>query len=382
MPYGIAFEFLDIGMGDATLVQLPPWESGGLALVDFGEKGSPYKTPARDATKFAIKRISEVWKKRDPKATQPMLDWLFISHADGDHWNKLGWLIEGDMSDEFVGESDLWHTIGGWPTGTTLKIDTLVYGGSWTGDFEKRNADLAQVILDASDDQFILTDNDYDAEDVMANVTPRWTWEAGVPDQETNIYLLSSNLPQRSGADCNPKSLVLLFDYKGFKVILTGDAESKIVEKKLVPRYEDSKLLLSNVLKLGHHGSAASTSAEFVEAVQPKMIFASGDRRWGHPYCDSINRGSKYVTSIGSRWYACSASGSANDYTNQNTAKNINMNLWYVVTDKPSVTKPDVNNVMKTAAYGTYVGAQWRLQVDSDVVPHLTWANEDGWPKP
>ena len=43
-------------------------------------------------------------------------------------------------------------------------------------------------------------------------------------------------------------------------------------------------------LKLGHHGSKKATSAEWVKAVSPKAIFASGDYVWAHPYCEAIDR--------------------------------------------------------------------------------------------
>src|SRR5690348_8014282 len=95
---GISFEFMDVGMGDGTLVELPPAESGPNWLVDFGERGSPFKTPASDATLFLVDRITTNCYNRGLK-TNPYLDFLVITHPDSDHWNKLDWLIEGRNAD-------------------------------------------------------------------------------------------------------------------------------------------------------------------------------------------------------------------------------------------------------------------------------------------
>jgi hypothetical protein len=382
MSYGIAFEFLDMGMGDGTLIQLPPWDRGGVCLFDFGEKGSPFKNPSSDATKFAIERISEVCKNAGLLA--PQLEYLFISHADGDHWNKLEWLIEGDLSSQRPGEDDLWHTIGGYPPGTFLSIKNLVYGGTWTKDYEGRNEYLADLIWNQSTNHIALANGDFDAPTAgTTQVNPRWTWKPGVAGQETKIYLLSSNLPAKAGADCNPKSLVLLFEYGKFKIILSGDAESRIVEPAIIARYEGTDVVPVTALKLGHHGSAASTSEAYVDVLEPDIIFASGDKRWGHPYCNAINRGSKWLTNGDPRWYACSASGADNDYDNTDTAENICMNLWYVVTNPAGTTLNDITGASKSAPFGTYTGVQWRLQFDSNSAnPFLSWVSETGWPAP
>ena len=62
--------FLDVGMGDGTLVQMrsgtdytAPCE---IALVDFGEQRTPSKIPYRDAMTFAVDFID-----RNSKAPQP-----------------------------------------------------------------------------------------------------------------------------------------------------------------------------------------------------------------------------------------------------------------------------------------------------------------------
>jgi hypothetical protein len=381
MAYGIAFEFMDVGMGDGTLIQLPPWDRGGLCLIDFGERLSPSKYPAWGATKFAIERIAAVCNNRGLPG--PELEFLFITHGDRDHWNKLQWLIDGDMRPTYAAH-DLWNVWGGYPPGTRLTIRNLVFGGDWAGDYVAKEPAIAAAIAARTVNVIHLGNNDHDPE-VMGVVTPRWVWRPGVADETTNIYLLGSNEPYKAAVgDPNPKSLFLLFQYKGFKALFTGDGESAIAEPAVLANYPASGILQSTALKLGHHGSASSTSANWALAVQPRLIFASGDRHWGHPYCDPIVRCLPYVANAPDyRRYACSFSGAANDYVNNRTQQKVCMNLWYVVTNPLGDTLPDVSGVMKTGAFGTYFGVQWRMQFDSaSVDPYISWASVDEWPAP
>jgi competence protein ComEC len=375
MSEEILFNFLDVGMGDGTLVQIPPSDTGPLWLIDFGEKGSPFKIPIRDATKFLVTRITEVCKKR--KVAEPTLDVLAISHADGDHWNKMDWIIEG-KTDETTG---LWEAAG-WKAGTKLKIKTLIFGGDWEGDYEKRYYDLAQLIWDRSTTVKKLADKDHDKVK-NSQVTPRWIYNSGDKDLETKVYLLSSNHPTKAyGGDCNPKSLVFMFQYRSYKVILTGDAESHVVEPAIIENYKNapSDFLKAYGLKLGHHGSAASSSEEWLKKVRPAAIFASGDRRWGHPYCNPITRALNVGSIIDkdNRWYSCSSSGSENDYVSTISVKQICTNLWYVVTSKDGITRKYPNGTSYHAPYGEYTGVQWQLQIMSTGNPYIT--HTDQWP--
>src|SRR3954451_14196264 len=379
MPNGIAFEFMDVGMGDGTLIELPPRDNAELCLFDFGERGSSFKNPAKASALFLFKRITETCKARGLAA--PTLEYLFISLPDRDHWNKLKWLIKGDLAPQYPGIKKQWEE-NGWKDGTELKINNLVFGGNWS-EYTKNNKDVADAVWYASKEYYDLGDADYDKQNAVTGaVEPRWIHRKGVTDEETKMYLLSSNLPQKKSKATNPKSLVVMFEYKGKKVMLTGDAESKITEPKIMERYKHANkaFLRSTALKLGHHGSAASTSQLFADAVQPKFIFASGDKRWGHPYCGPIDRCWKYLGTTKKRWYSCTGNGKNNDYQSVDAADNVCTNLWYVVTQKPDITLPGWNGVNKTAEHGTYVGVQWRLEITSDGAP-ITESTKP-WPKP
>jgi competence protein ComEC len=70
----------------------------------------------------------------------------------------------------------------------------------------------------------------------------------------------------------NDASCVLRVDASGRSILLPGDI-GRAVESRLVR--EQPQALASDVLVAGHHGSATSTSAPFLEAVAPSLVLYS-----------------------------------------------------------------------------------------------------------
>jgi competence protein ComEC len=81
--------------------------------------------------------------------------------------------------------------------------------------------------------------------------------------------------------DLNESSLVSRLDCLGASFLLMGDA-GKETEHKLL---ESGIGLRSDVLKVGHHGSAGSSDTEFLAAVDADWALLSlgADNRFGHP---------------------------------------------------------------------------------------------------
>lgn len=81
--------------------------------------------------------------------------------------------------------------------------------------------------------------------------------------------------------DANEYSLVLRLVYGEFRVLLTGDAGLRSEERWLAQALP----LAATVLKVGHHGSANSTDARLVAAVDPQfaVISVGAGNRHGHP---------------------------------------------------------------------------------------------------
>ncbi len=95
-------------------------------------------------------------------------------------------------------------------------------------------------------------------------------------------------------SDLNNTSIVLKMIFGNYSYLFTGDATNK-VEKILLDKNIDV-----DVLKVGHHGSAYSSSKEFLDKVTPKYAFISvaKENSYGHPSKDTLNRLMNYTRKI------------------------------------------------------------------------------------
>ncbi len=102
--------------------------------------------------------------------------------------------------------------------------------------------------------------------------------------------LLSILFPDRdpSKLESNASSIVARLVYGNTEFLFTGDSP-KAIEEYLVTL--DGSGLQSDVLKVGHHGSRTSSSASFLEAVQPTyaVISAGKDNQYGHPHKEVLD---------------------------------------------------------------------------------------------
>ena len=116
----MTLHFLDVGMGDGTLVQM---RSGNdvdapceLALVDFGEKRTPSKIPYTDAMTYLVTFIDGNSKARNLRV--PYVDILFLTQAlNAVLLMPLLWFMRGVAGDRrTMGE----HALG--PTGRAVTL--------------------------------------------------------------------------------------------------------------------------------------------------------------------------------------------------------------------------------------------------------------------
>lgn len=113
------------------------------------------------------------------------------------------------------------------------------------------------------------------------------------PSEDSIIELGNSKLKVLSirddKEDLNKDSIVLKLYYGNISLLFMGDAPSDIEHSIL------NKDLKSNVLRVGHHGSRYSTSANFLYKVHPEysIISVGNNNDYGHPHkvtIDKLNR--------------------------------------------------------------------------------------------
>ena len=87
----------------------------------------------------------------------------------------------------------------------------------------------------------------------------------------------------------NDGSVVARLTYGQTSILLAGDATTKT--EKIILGENSKAALKSVILKVGHHGSRTSTSAEFVKAVSPDyaMISNGQNNKYDHPHQDTLD---------------------------------------------------------------------------------------------
>jgi competence protein ComEC len=107
---------------------------------------------------------------------------------------------------------------------------------------------------------------------------------------QTRVSVLAPELPLIAGtsSDINNNSVVLRVEFGRTAMLLTGDAQSEAEARLLSHGGAD---LRADILKVGHHGSAYSSTPQFLAAVQPKIAIISCGRHnvFGHPSPTTIH---------------------------------------------------------------------------------------------
>ncbi|MDQ6827155.1 MAG: DNA internalization-related competence protein ComEC/Rec2 [Candidatus Eremiobacteraeota bacterium] len=242
---------LDVGQADGIVIQTP---SGHAFLVDAGgrlERGAP--TPGQSMAEAVGERVVVPFLIRHGIHH---LDGIFISHPHGDHAGGVA------------------------PVLRTLSDDAILDSGQAYRGFAYRDAMEVAHALN------------------IKNFQPR-AGNLFTTDDNVKFEFLGPSLPFLTGTrnDINNNSLVFMLQYKSFRMLFTGDAGSES-EQQILNQGVD---LHADVLKVGHHGSAYSSTTAFIEAVHPKYAIISVGRYnlFGHPAPQTILT----LRSVGARVY-------------------------------------------------------------------------------
>lgn len=235
--------FLDIGQGDAIFVEAP---NGNQLLID----GGPPK-----AVLSALRRVMPFYDRS--------IDMLLVTNPDRDHMAGFidvltGYHVGSIVEPGTVGASAEYREF------EKVIGDRNPSSASEGGAPPLKKGELPKRIL-ARRGQTIWLDK-----------------KRGI-----GFHIL---FPDRdvSGVATNDGSIVGRLVYGDTSIMFTGDAPQDI-EHYLVSL--DGKNLKSDVLKVGHHGSRTSTSAEFVGVVAPAYAAISDGRgnKYGHPHKETLD---------------------------------------------------------------------------------------------
>ncbi len=220
--------FLDVGQGDAAVVQLP---DNKILLIDAGDQSA--------AADQGEKVIAPFLRKLGVRK----IDWLVMTHPHDDHIGGMNYILQ-HFEVSKVMESGQFY-------------DSEIYRNILHTCVEKKTG----------------------IERIRAGA-------ALAIDKEVALYCLhpGGEFVSETGPapfNTNNASVVLKLEYRDVSVLFTGDAEWESDSK--ISTYKN--FLKSDILKVAHHGSWNGTSDELIALVQPRyaVVSCGAFNKFNHP---------------------------------------------------------------------------------------------------
>jgi competence protein ComEC len=208
--------FLSVGHGLAVVVELP---EGRTMVYDAGQM--------QDATRAKQTVQSALWQRGVRS-----IDALVISHADIDHFNGVPGLAR------------------------TVQIGSVLVHESFL-DFQQPGVEVTCQLL----------------KNEKVPIKLVWAGDQLSLDRRARLTVLQPQVGYRYSTD-NANSLVLLIEYAGRRILLTGDLERGGLDNLLL-----QEPLHVDVLQAPHHGRFAANPRPLAEWATPEWVIVSDGRQ-------------------------------------------------------------------------------------------------------
>lgn len=279
--------FMDVGQGDSILILFP---DGKDMLIDCANynNASAYRT--------------ETLAYMDNYVTDGQLDYLMLTHCDGDHVYFMDEVLEKydvdtvfmpnvlaepsgtQSSDRLQAEIDALdqNKVGMFTDEDT--VDSNAYAEFFIAALSEPECEIVlNVDPDEDTNSIVITDGTKLSDDTYDGATYMLTFYC--PTEE---YYATTDLS--SAEERNAISPIGILEYNDVRIVLTGDS-NEINEPTFVDRIGGS--LDCDVLKVGHHGSETSSTEEFLDAINCEyaVISCNADgNTFSHPRQVTLDR--------------------------------------------------------------------------------------------
>lgn len=262
---GFEIDYLDVGQGDGSMLRT---KEGVVCFVDGG---------STDVSKVGTYRILPFLKSKGIRR----VDYWILSHLDEDHVNgfyevlesgyPVGAVVVSERMPEDEAKAHLSEML------AQYQVPVITVDGGDTLQLQKTSG--SEVMFDENDDGAAMHHLSAPVLRILS------------PDETTPVD------------DVNGASLVFLYEDAQVRALWTGDIGEQQEECLLA----GGRLSQIDLYKAAHHGSKYSNSAEYLQALSPKLsVISCGKRnRYGHPGVEAI----EHMEAAGSRIFYTMASG-------------------------------------------------------------------------
>ena len=233
--------FIDVGQGDATLIQLPDNKT---MLIDTGDPSA----------KNALVRYIDA-------LNITTIDYFIATHTDNDH-------------------------IGNAPTVFSLYEIKTFYAPKCYSNYETKNNKIENK------NYKVVTTKIWENTITSAYQEEGLTLKRNEADEQItgdDYSFVFYGPSEVKYTDVNDYSPIIIANICGIKYAFTGDASVE-TEEEFLTNYRSAisstpSVFDCNILKVGHHGSDTSSSQEFLDVIHPEIavISVGKDNKYGHP---------------------------------------------------------------------------------------------------
>lgn len=244
----IDIHFLNVGQGDAILLDLP---DDKCMLIDGGTTQNP-PSPTKSGKETLQEGLASVTKNG-------VIDYMIVTHSDTDHFSLLSKVLD-DYEVKNIYFND-------------LDENSPVYTKTYYNFTQKAKAEEGAniVAIDTPDDR---------------------TFTFTVAACSFTIFSPGNDgFTKQSARIKNGMSLLTLLEYGGRKILFMGDATDE--EEEWFIAYTEAYDMDVDFLKVAHHGSSSSNTTAFLNYVKAEYgVLSAGDysNRYGLPADDALQR--------------------------------------------------------------------------------------------
>ena len=263
---GLSVHFVDVGQGDAIAIKFPDNKT---MLVDAGTSKSENSLVS--------------YLKNDFFKNQSLVfDYLLLTHSDADHCGGMAKICSEFIINKIY--RPYMYSKYVTKSGTVVFDETTDKGSNInvceTATYYKTiDAFNKEIASNGQKAKIVMTDLE------TVNTTEKIEGASYSIDfyAPTQKYIIES-----AGTVANDFSPIMVLNYNGKKIMLTGDA-STTSEINAMARAELPEV---DLLKVGHHGSKTSSGQEFLNKIKPKyaVISVGANNSYKHPTEEALNR--------------------------------------------------------------------------------------------
>ena len=272
--------FIDVGQGDAILINFP---DGKNMLVDAGEDNNGVKNKLDKYLTVNGERIK--------------LDYVIATHTDSDHIGSMPYVYQnyeaGYSYRPFVEYEGTIALPDGFINDCYETKSTPTYGNY-----------LLSIANEGTPYSYFTDISDFTVSVNAGGANMQYSVDFAMPYAKTTEGF-------KDFTDSNDFSSVIIIEFAGRKIMLTGDME-KDAEAKFVEYYtqnpNEKAALDCDVLKVAHHGSKTSSTSEFLNLIKPEYaVISTGvcHVNYKHPKKEALNN----LIAVGSSIYRTDLQG-------------------------------------------------------------------------